>query len=79
MPNFPLLGDRAMLPNILRLHPQAWGAPTEYHQIVMRGPSALSERRRELIAAYVARLNDCQYRHGVKGNPGVQRASAAGS
>jgi uncharacterized peroxidase-related enzyme len=34
---------------------------------VLRGPSPLSEAERELIAANVSGVNDCQYCHGVHG------------
>jgi uncharacterized peroxidase-related enzyme len=37
----------------------------EYHQALLRGPSALTVAERELIAAYVSGLNACHYCHGV--------------
>ncbi len=65
MPYFPSLGDGATVRDILQLHPQAGRALVKYHEIVLRGPSTLSVRERELIAAYVSGLNACQYCHGV--------------
>ena len=65
MPYFSSLGDGATVLNILQLHPRAGRALTEYHEIVMRGRSALNESQRELVAAYVSGLNACQYCHGV--------------
>ncbi|WP_410658257.1 carboxymuconolactone decarboxylase family protein [Amycolatopsis sp. lyj-112] len=37
----------------------------DFHELVMRAPSAFSAGERELIAAYVSGVNDCQYCHGV--------------
>jgi uncharacterized peroxidase-related enzyme len=62
---FPTLGDNATVPDILKMSPLAGAALMEVHEHVMRGPSALSPGERELIAAYVSGINDCQYCHGV--------------
>ncbi len=37
----------------------------DFHELLMRAPSAFSAGERELIAAYVSGVNDCQYCHGV--------------
>jgi uncharacterized peroxidase-related enzyme len=37
----------------------------EYHQLVMRGPSAFTPAERELMAAYVSGVNACNYCVGV--------------
>lgn len=62
---FPTLGDNATVPDILKMSPEAGAALMEVHEHIMRGPSALSPGERELIAAYVSGINNCQYCHGV--------------
>ncbi len=62
---FPTLGDNATVPDILKMSPKAGAALMEVHEHIMRGPSALSPGERELIAAYVSGINNCQYCHGV--------------
>ena len=51
--------------DILLLNNTAGIALVEYHTAVMRQTSELSVKDRELIAAYVSGLNNCQYCHGV--------------
>jgi hypothetical protein len=48
---------------ITLLHRKAWfGGPfAEALQAVMRGPSAWSVGERELMAAYISKLNECRY------------------
>lgn len=65
MPFFHSLGPDSSVRDILRLNPAAGRALVEYHIAVMRQPSPLSVAERELIAAYVSGLNQCQYCHGV--------------
>jgi uncharacterized peroxidase-related enzyme len=65
LPKFPSLGDKANVPEILKLSPAAGVALIEMHEPLMRGPSPLSEGERELIATYVSGLNECQYCYGV--------------
>ncbi len=65
MPKFPKLGANTSVPDILKMSPRAGIALMEMHEAIMRGPSALSEGERELIAAYVSRTNDCKYCFGV--------------
>lgn len=62
---FPSLGEKTTVPDILKLSPHAGKALIEMHEAVMRGPSALSPGERELIAAYVSGINECQYCHGI--------------
>jgi hypothetical protein len=46
----------------LRYRRQLFGAPHSAHtHAVMRGPSAWSVGERELFAAFVSRLNRCQF------------------
>src|SRR5262249_31684752 len=65
MSTFPSLDEKATVPDILKMSPQAGKALLELHEAIMRLPSALTPGQRELIAAYVSGLNKCQYCHGV--------------
>ena len=51
--------------DILPMNKEAGIALIHYHTAVMRQESELSVKDRELIAAYVSGLNNCQYCHGV--------------
>ena len=46
---------------VLTAHPEGFGPLFEYHDAILRGPSPLSVAERELIAAYVSGLNQCQF------------------
>lgn len=65
MAKFPQLGENAAVPDILKMSPEAGIPLLQLNEAVLRGPSALSEGERELIAAYVSSLNKCVYCHGV--------------
>lgn len=65
MAKFPSLGEKATVPDIVKMSPQAGKALIEMHEAIMRLPSSLSLGERELIAAYVSGINKCQYCHGV--------------
>lgn len=65
MAKFPSLGAAATVPDILKMSPEAGKALLEMHEAIMRAPSALTPGERELIAAYVSGINQCQYCHGV--------------
>jgi uncharacterized peroxidase-related enzyme len=65
MPKFPSLSEKATVPDILKMSPQAGKALLEVHEAIMRSPSALTPGQRELIAAYVSGVNQCRYCHGV--------------
>ena len=54
-----------MLLDVFRAYPEAAAPLLDYHEVVLRGPSAFSVAERELIAAYVSGLNACGYCHGV--------------
>ena len=51
--------------DVLPMNKDAGIALVHYHTAVMRQDSELSVKDRELIAAYVSGLNNCQYCHGV--------------
>jgi uncharacterized peroxidase-related enzyme len=43
----------------------------EYHEVLLRGDSPFSVAERELIAAYVSSLNNCDYCHAVHSQTAV--------
>lgn len=51
--------------DVFRAHPGTSRPLLDYHEAVMRGPSAFTVPERELIAAYVSGLNACDYCLGV--------------
>ncbi len=61
----PSLPDTAKLLDVFRAYPDTALPLLDYHEALMRGPSALSIAERELIAAYVSGLNACDYCYGV--------------
>lgn len=65
MSYLPSQPAEARLLDVFRTFPEASRPLLDYHEALMRGPSDLSVAERELIAAYVSGLNDCDYCHGV--------------
>ena len=61
------LPDDAKLVDVFRAFPEPSLPLLDYHQVLLRGSSPLSEGQRELIAAFVSGLNACSYCHGVHG------------
>ncbi|MFO1117709.1 MAG: peroxidase-related enzyme [Beijerinckiaceae bacterium] len=61
----PSLEANASLRSVFKSFPTTSSPLLEYHEVLLRGPSALSVGERELIAAYVSALNSCGYCHGV--------------
>jgi uncharacterized peroxidase-related enzyme len=51
--------------HVFRKFPAPASRLLDLHELVMRAPSAFGAGERELIAAYVSGVNDCQYCHGV--------------
>ena len=50
------------MPEVLSKFKTGTGVPLlKYHQILLRGPSPFSVAERELMAAFVSRVNDCDY------------------
>jgi uncharacterized peroxidase-related enzyme len=47
---------RTMSPN-----PPALEASIDFYKAIMKGPSGLSRRERELLATVTSRVNDCYY------------------
>jgi uncharacterized peroxidase-related enzyme len=46
---------------LLRYRPETGRPLSELAEVLLRGPSTLTRGERELIAAYISALNDCQY------------------
>ncbi len=62
---FKSMPDESAVPDVLKFNPPAGRKLIELHELVMRQPSPLTEKERELIASYVSGLNSCQYCFGV--------------
>lgn len=65
MPLLPSLPADATLLHVLRAFPDTAQPLLDYHQVLLRGPSPLTIKEREVIAAFVSGLNACRYCHGV--------------
>src|SRR5216684_8369731 len=61
----------AGLLQIFQAFPEVARPLLEYHEVVLRGESPFSAAERELIAAYVSGLNDCNYCHAVHSQTAV--------
>jgi len=57
---FSFLSDSSGIRGILAHDPTRYGPIRELRENIMRRPSSLSTGERELIAAFVSRLNDCR-------------------
>lgn len=67
VPFLPSLPDDAAVLDVMKAFPESSAPLIDYHEVVLRGPSALTVGERELIAAYVSGLNACHYCRGVHG------------
>ncbi len=67
MPQFPSLPENATLIELFRQFSGISKVLAPCHEYVMRGPSPLSEKNRELIAAFVSTVNACDYCAGSHG------------
>jgi uncharacterized peroxidase-related enzyme len=65
MPFLPSLRAGASLLDVFKAFPETSKPLIEFHEVLLRGPSPLTDAERELIAAYVSGLNRCRYCHGV--------------
>ncbi len=64
MSKFPSLPADPEMVEVLVAHPEGFDSLCDYHDIILRGPSPLSVAERELIAAYVSGLNQCDFCYG---------------
>jgi uncharacterized peroxidase-related enzyme len=61
----PSLPKGASLLNLFKAFPEASTPLIRFIEVLLRGPSPFTKGERELIAAYVSGLNQCQYCTGV--------------
>jgi uncharacterized peroxidase-related enzyme len=61
MPHIALNSAEPGIRGLLRYRPETARPLGELTDLLLRGPSTLTRGERELIAAYVSGLNDCQY------------------
>jgi uncharacterized peroxidase-related enzyme len=61
MPHIALNSAEPGIRGLLRFRPETGRPLSDLAEVLLRGPSTLSRGERELIAAYVSALNDCQY------------------
>jgi uncharacterized peroxidase-related enzyme len=66
----PLPTDAGLL-QIFQAFPETAGPLLEYHEVLLRGESPFSTAERELIAAYVSGLNNCNYCRAVHSQTAV--------
>jgi uncharacterized peroxidase-related enzyme len=64
MARFPSLPEQPHLSDVFRQFGRGVWPLCELHDIVLRGESEWSVAERELMAAFVSGLNDCQFCHG---------------
>lgn len=61
MPHINLDSDLPGIMGLLQYRPETGRPLSEFAEVLLRGPSTLSRGERELIAAYVSGLNECQF------------------
>jgi len=61
MPHISLNSGEPGIRGLLRFRPETGRPLSELVEVLLRGPGTLTPGERELIAAYVSALNDCQY------------------
>jgi alkylhydroperoxidase family enzyme len=61
MPHITLNSAEPGIRGLLRFRPETGRPLSELAEVLLRGPGTLTRGERELIAAYVSGLNDCQY------------------
>jgi uncharacterized peroxidase-related enzyme len=61
MPFMPSMPADALVKDVYSINPQAFRHWLHVEEAIMRGPSAFTAGERELMAAYVSRLNSCTY------------------
>lgn len=61
MPFMPSMPADALVKHVYAVDPKTFGHWVHVEEAIMRGPSAFTPGERELMAAYVSRLNSCTY------------------
>ena len=78
MPFLPSLPDNATLLDVFKQYPETNRPLIEFHEALLRSPSQFTAGQREMIAAYVSRLNGCRYCAGVHTATAEKLGIAAG-
>jgi uncharacterized peroxidase-related enzyme len=61
MPHISLANEAPGIVSLFIYRPETAKALTDLAEVLLRGPNSLSRGERELIAAYVSKLNDCSF------------------
>ena len=61
MPHITLNSPEPGIRGLLRYRPETGRPLSELAEVLLRGPSTLTRGERELIAAYISALNECQF------------------
>lgn len=61
MPYLPSLASGATLLDVFKRFPDINSPLLSFHEALLRGPSPFTAAERELVAAYVSRINRCRY------------------
>ena len=61
MPFLPSFPEKTNLSDVFKAFPKGIKPLMEYHDEVLRGPSPLTIGEREMIAAFVSKLNGCRF------------------
>ena len=61
MPFFKSMPENSGPADVFKSYPEIYGFWTQMGQVLMNGPSPLSQGEREMIQAYVAGLNKCTF------------------
>jgi uncharacterized peroxidase-related enzyme len=61
MPLLPSMPTNALVKDVYSINPHSFRHWLHVEEAIMRGPSAFTSGVRELMAAYVSRLNSCTY------------------
>ncbi len=73
------LPPEAGLLQIFQAFPETARPLLEYHEVLLRGESSFSAAERELIAAYVSGLNNCEYCRAVHSQTAIALGTSADS
>src|SRR5580698_6231217 len=63
MPHVALNSGEPGIRGLFRFRPETAGPLTDLAEVLLRGPNSLTRGERELSAAYVSSLNQCQFCH----------------
>jgi uncharacterized peroxidase-related enzyme len=61
VPHIHLGNDAPGIRSLFAFRPETAGPLSDLAEVLLRGPSSLGRGERELIAAYVSSLNDCEF------------------